>query len=66
MKTTGKVLLIIGIIATILFGIQVANDSETFNFLGIDIAVSKANWTPLIVSGIVLVIGFILTVSGRK
>lgn len=42
MKTIGIVLLILGIIGTVVFGIQALNDSESFSFLGMDIAVSSA------------------------
>lgn len=61
MKTVGYVLFILGIIGVVLFGIQAMNDSESFNMMGVDIAVSKANWTPLIASAIVLVVGAILS-----
>lgn len=60
MKTAGIVLLVIGIIGTVIFGIQAINQSESFSLFGIDIAVSSANWTPVIISGVVLVIGVIL------
>lgn len=60
MKIVGTILLILGIIGTIIFGIQAMQDSESFSFLGMDIAVSSANWTPLIISVIVLVVGIVL------
>ena len=61
MKIFGILLLVLGAIGCIVFGIQAAQDSESFSFLGIDVAVSSANWTPLIVSGVVLIIGVILS-----
>ncbi len=66
MKTAGIILLVIGLIGTIVFGIQAMQDSESFNFLGMDVAVSSANWTPLIISGILLVIGLVMTSRGKK
>lgn len=60
-KTIGIILTIVGLIGTIIFGIQAAQDSETFSFLGLDIGVSSANWTPVIISVAVLIIGIILT-----
>lgn len=66
MKVAGIVLLILGLVGTIVFGIQAMNDSESFSLLGIDVAVSKANWTPLIVSAIVLIIGIVMTNAGRR
>lgn len=64
MKVIGIVLVILGIIGIVVFGIQAINDSESFNLFGLDFAVSKANWTPLIVSAIVTVVGAFM--STRK
>ncbi|WKK77436.2 hypothetical protein QYS49_09880 [Marivirga salinae] len=66
MKIAGTIILIIGIIGTVLFGIQAIQDSESFSFLGLDVGVSSANWTPLIVSVVVLLVGAILMSKGRK
>jgi hypothetical protein len=60
MKTIGIILLVLGIIGTLVFGIQAIEDSETFSILGMDIAVSTANWTPVIISLIVLITGIIV------
>jgi hypothetical protein len=65
MKTAGIVILVIGIIGLIVFGIQALQDSDSFSLLGIDIAVSKANWTPVIISAIVTVVGIVM-VSSKK
>jgi hypothetical protein len=66
MKIVGIILLIIGIIGLVIFGIQAINDSESFSVLGAEIAVSKANWTPLIVSAVVAVIGIVLTIPRKQ
>lgn len=66
MKVAGIILFILGMIGMVIFGIQAINDSETFSLFGIDVAVSKANWTPLIFSGAVMIVGIFLTVTGRK
>jgi uncharacterized membrane protein YidH (DUF202 family) len=66
MKSIGTILLILGAIGTIVFGIQAIQDSESFSFLGMDIAVSTANWTPVIISVILLVVGLVLTMKGKK
>ncbi|MGY6557983.1 MAG: hypothetical protein ACXIT9_01745 [Nitritalea sp.] len=60
MKTFGFLLLIIGVVGLLFFGFQAMQDSESFSFLGLDIAVSSANWTPVIGSGAVFIIGLIL------
>lgn len=66
MRTAGIVLLILGIIGTLFFGIQAIQNTETFSFLGIDIGVSGANWTPVIVSAIILVVGAVLMSLSKK
>ena len=66
MKILGILLFVIGAVGTIIFGIQAANDSETFSFLGLDVAVSDANWTPVIVSGVIAVIGIVILLVKPK
>lgn len=66
MKILGVILLVLGLIGGIIFGIQAAGDSETFNFLGLEIAVSSANWTPVKVSGVVALIGAIILMVRPK
>lgn len=65
-KTIGIILTIVGLIGTIITGVQAAEQSESFSLLGLDIGVSSANWTPLIISAAVLIIGLVITFSGRK
>ncbi|WP_194777549.1 hypothetical protein [Pararhodonellum marinum] len=66
MKTVGIILLVLGIIGTIMFGLQAIQDSESFSILGMDIAVSTANWTPVIISVALLVIGLVMSAKGKK
>ena len=66
MKIAGTILTILGIIGLIIFGIQAMNDSESFSFLGMDIAVSSANWTPVIVSGAVTIIGIVILAVRKR
>jgi hypothetical protein len=65
-RTIGIILSIVGLIGTIITGINAADESDSFSFLGLDIAVSSANWTPLIISVAILIIGLVITFSGRK
>jgi len=60
MRKIGLILLILGLIGVIYFGYQAIQNSESFNVLGVDVAVSDANWNPVIYSGIVFVVGLIL------
>lgn len=66
MKKIGLVLLIIGIIGLVYFGIEAYQDSESFSVVGVDVAVSKADWTPVIVSGVITVIGAVLMIFSKK
>ncbi|WP_163708143.1 hypothetical protein [Mangrovibacterium lignilyticum] len=60
MKIIGSILFIAGFIGIVVFGMQALNDSDSFNLFGLDIAFSSANWTPLIASGFVGLIGIVL------
>jgi hypothetical protein len=66
MRIIGIILLVVGLIGLIVFGYQAMQESESFSFLGLDIAVSSANWTPVIFSGILAVVGLILTLADRR
>jgi hypothetical protein len=66
MKVAGIVLFILGFAGVIVFGLQALKNSDTFSLLGVDVAVSSANWTPVIVSGVVMITGFILWVAKKK
>lgn len=66
MKTAGIILLVLGIVGALVFGIQAIQETETFSFLGMDIGVSGANWTPVIISGILLLVGIVMTVSAKR
>ncbi|MFW5657462.1 MAG: hypothetical protein ACOC10_07955 [Bacteroidota bacterium] len=66
MRIAGIILLVVGILGTIYYGIQALNQSESFSLFGMEVAVSSANWTPLIISVLVLIIGIILTRTKGK
>lgn len=66
MKVAGIVLFILGLAGVIIFGIQAINNSETFSFIGVNVAVSSASWTPVIVSGAVMIVGFVMSVVKKR
>jgi hypothetical protein len=66
MRVAGIILIVLGVIGLLVFGIQAANDSESFSVFGLDVAVSSANWTPVIISGVVTVVGIIMAAVRRK
>ncbi|WKN43958.1 hypothetical protein [Tunicatimonas pelagia] len=65
-RTIGIILTLIGLVSTTITGMQVLEDSDSFSVLGMDVVVSQANYTPLIISVIVLVIGIILWTGSRR
>ena len=66
MRKIGLVILLIGLVGLIYFGYEAMQDSENFSVLGVDVAVSNADWTPVIFSGIVAVVGIVLALVGKK
>jgi hypothetical protein len=66
MRKIGYGLLILGLIGLAYFGYEAMQASESFNVMGVDVAVSQANWKPVIFSGIVFIIGGILALVGKK
>lgn len=66
MKILGFVVSIVGLIGLIYSGINYINNSETFSALGVDVAVSKGDPVPMIVSAIVLIAGLLITRAAKK
>lgn len=59
-QTLGSILSIGGLIGVIYFGYQYLDDSESFSFLGADVAVSTGDWVPILISLIVLIVGLVI------
>lgn len=66
MRIAGITLITIGIIGMIVFGVQAMNDTDSFHFLGLNIAVSKADWTPVIISFGIAALGVIVSLFGKR
>jgi len=60
-KTLGYILAVGGLIGVIYFTIEYMQDSETFELLGADIAVSTGDWVPILVSALVMVVGVLMS-----
>lgn len=65
-KVVGIILTVIGAIASVITGVQVMDDSDSFSFLGFDVVVSQADYTPFIISLALLIIGIVLWSGSRK
>lgn len=59
-NTVGAVLTIGGLIALIYTGINYMNNTESFGFLGADVVVSQGDPVPVVISGVVLLVGIVL------
>jgi hypothetical protein len=66
MRAVGIILAVIGGIALVVTGINYANQTDKFNFLGLDVTVSQGNIIPIIIAGVVFLIGIIFTASSRR
>ncbi|SHF47028.1 hypothetical protein SAMN05443144_10917 [Fodinibius roseus] len=60
MKLLGYIISVGGLIALIYTGITYINNSESFGVFGLDIAVSKGDPVPMIISLVVLIIGLLI------
>ncbi len=59
--TIGRILAIGGVLGIIYFGWQYYEESESFEAFGADIAVSTGDYTPIIISAVVMLVGIIIT-----
>lgn len=66
MKKAGLILLVLGTVGTLVFGIKALQDSERFSIMGMEVAVSTADWTPVYISVILLISGLVLSFRGNK
>lgn len=66
MKKAGIILMLLGAVGTIIFGIKALQDSESFSIMGMDVAVSTADWSPVIISVVLLIAGLVLTLRSDK
>ena len=60
-KTLGYILAVGGLIGVIYFTIEYMQDSESFEILGADVAVSTGDWVPILVSALVMVVGVLMS-----
>lgn len=60
-ETIGGILTAGGLLGILYFGYQYFQDSESFEAFGADVAVSTGDYTPIIISAVVMVAGIIIT-----
>jgi hypothetical protein len=66
MRFLGTILVIGGLIAAAIFGYQAYQDTASVRVFGSDITVSSADWSPVIMSGIVAVVGLAILAFGKR
>lgn len=59
-KTIGGILTAGGLLGVIFYSYQYFQESETFEALGADVAISTGDYTPIIISAVVMVAGIVL------
>ena len=60
-KVIGGIMALAGLAGTIFYTMEYLDDSESFEVLGADVAVSTGDYVPIIISAAVLVIGLLVT-----
>jgi len=59
-QALGGILSVGGLIGILFFGYQYLDDSESFQLLGADVAVSTGDITPVLISLVVMVVGLFI------
>lgn len=59
-RILGSIMSVAGFIGIIFYGYQYLNDSESFELMGADVAVSTGDYVPIIISVIVLLAGLLI------
>lgn len=62
-KIIGKILTLAGVVGVLYFGYLYLEESESFSVFGADVAVSTGDYVPIIVSGVVLILGVLISKS---
>lgn len=60
-ETIGRILMIGGVLGVVYYGYQYFQDSESFEAFGADVAVSTGDYTPIIISAVVMLVGIVIT-----
>lgn len=63
-RLIGTVLLVLGLVASFITGLDAYQNTESVKILGKQLTLSQADWTPLIASAAVAVVGLVLLASG--
>jgi hypothetical protein len=65
-KGIGIFLTLAGLVATVITGMNALDQSESFSVFGTDVVISQADYTPVIISAVVLIVGVFLWAGSKK
>jgi predicted cation transporter len=65
-KGIGIFLTLAGLVATVITGMNALDQSESFSAFGTDVVISQADYTPVIISAVVLIVGVFLWAGSKK
>lgn len=60
-NTIGSILAAGGMLGIIYYGYQYLQDSESFEAFGADVAISTGDYTPIIISAVVMLVGIVIS-----
>ncbi len=66
MKYLGYVFAFGGLLALIITAVNYINESESFSMLGLDVAVSKGDPVPMIISVVVFIAGLLIVRAAKE
>lgn len=59
-RLVGMLLLVLGLVAAFITGLDAYQNTESVKFLGTQITLSQANWQPVIISGAAALVGLLI------
>lgn len=62
-KTIGQIMGAGGLVGVVYFGYQYIQDSDSFEVLGADVAVSSGDYVPILISAVVMLAGILIARS---
>lgn len=60
-ETIGRIITIGGVLGIVYYGYEYFQNSESFEAFGADVAVSTGDYTPIIISAVVMLVGIVIT-----
>lgn len=66
MKKLGYLISIVGLVGLIYTGINYINNTEHMSALGLEVTVSQGDPMPMIISGVVLIAGILITFAAKE